>query len=137
MDGKGIRSMHCSEDIKLTQAPQHRTMPTHLYKANLKRQSQVRAAKLENSVKICPTSKVTRELQNKEGLFLTLSDWQKSKCDTLSTAGRRRRGKAFRHLPLDTGTSTAAPLRGLCGLAPTSRVLTPWLRIPFHSSTHW
>ena len=84
--------MRCSAGITLTKVTQLRTMLTHLNKANLKRQSQVRAAKLENSVKMCSTSKVTGELHNKEGLFLTLSDWQKSKCDTLHS-WQARRGK--------------------------------------------
>lgn len=83
-------------------------MLIHLNKANLKRQSQVRAAKLENPVKICSPSKVTRELQNKEGLFLTLSDWQKSKCDSLSLSAA---GKGCSHLLPDTGTHAAARLR--------------------------
>lgn len=105
-------------------------MLIHLNKANLKRQSQVRAAKLENPVKICSPSKVTRELQNKEGLFLTLSDWQKSKCDSLSLSAA---GKGCSHLLPDTGTHAAARLRPVWPPSLTFQVLTPGLRTPFHS----
>lgn len=98
----------------------------------MERRSQVKVDKLENSAKVCSTVQVTRELQNKETLFLTLSDWQKSKCDPLTTAGKEM-GKASSRLLLGADMSVTTALRA-AGFHPSLlRVLTPWLRVPFHS----
>lgn len=109
--------MHSSEDIKINESRRAQDNADPPDKANLKRRSQIKVDTLENSAKVCSTVQVTRELQNKEALFLTLSDWQKSKCDPLTTAGKEM-GKSLQPPAAGCGHKHDYPAGG-CGVSPT------------------